>query len=108
MRSMRIVEFGIAQPHLHIGYAKMIRGVFDHRSVLRPDRSERRIAHGITQKIRRQLLLVPRRCTFPQGRKRAMQLRGHRVHQNRLGRLRAQLCRHTQPYGQQRKASAKS
>ena len=87
MRPVRVVQLGIAQPHLHVGHAHAVGRVAHHRPILRLNRHEARVAHRVTQEVRRQLLSVALLLLFrvrpAKRRKRPMQLRRHRIQQHR-------------------------
>ena len=38
MVAMRVVQLGLAQPHLHVGHAHMVRRAVDQRAKLRANR----------------------------------------------------------------------
>ena len=83
MVAVRVVQLGLAQPHLHVGHAHAVGRAVHQRAILRANGHIARVAHRITQEVGRQLLV--RSCLpglLAQRGKGAMQLGGHGVQQD--------------------------
>ena len=81
MVTVRVIEFGIAQPHLHVGHAHMVGRTAHQRAILRVNSHKTGVADRVAEEVGRQLLVV---TLFAQRGKGAMQLGSHGIQEDRL------------------------
>lgn len=79
MGAMSIVELGVAEADFNIGYAGVVGGAVDDRTVLGANGNGVGIADRIAEEVGRRLLVI---SLGAEGSKGAMQLGGHGVEEN--------------------------